>query len=201
MFLAHLEGLPLEVWVSETRPRMQGANLTAWELDQRGIPHTLVADSACAAPDAARRRRRRDRRRGSRRAQRRRLQQDRHVRQGARRARKQRPVLRRAAVAHDRLAAALRRWHPHRSARRRRGDDGLRPRRLRPDGARRHRAPQHQGAELRVRRDAGAPRHRLRHRARHHARIARMAVGDVSRTRHERGDELRAGESSRPRSR
>ncbi|MET0441528.1 MAG: S-methyl-5-thioribose-1-phosphate isomerase [Casimicrobiaceae bacterium] len=48
IFLAHLDGLPLEVWVSETRPRMQGANLTAWELDQRGIPHTLVADSACA---------------------------------------------------------------------------------------------------------------------------------------------------------
>ena len=48
LFMAHLEGLALQVWVSETRPRMQGANLTAWELDQRGIPHTLVADSACA---------------------------------------------------------------------------------------------------------------------------------------------------------
>jgi methylthioribose-1-phosphate isomerase len=46
LFLAHSEGLPLQVWVSETRPRMQGANLTAWELDQRGIPHTLFADSA-----------------------------------------------------------------------------------------------------------------------------------------------------------
>jgi methylthioribose-1-phosphate isomerase len=46
LFMAHLEGLPLQVWVSETRPRMQGANLTAWELDQRGIPHTLIADSA-----------------------------------------------------------------------------------------------------------------------------------------------------------
>ena len=48
LFLAHLEGLAMEVWVSETRPRLQGANLTAWELGQRGIPHTLVADSACA---------------------------------------------------------------------------------------------------------------------------------------------------------
>ena len=47
IFLAHLEGLPLDVWVSETRPRMQGANLTAWELGQRGVPHTLVSDSAC----------------------------------------------------------------------------------------------------------------------------------------------------------
>jgi methylthioribose-1-phosphate isomerase len=48
MFQAHVEGLALEVWVSETRPRLQGANLTAWELGQRGIPHTLVSDSACA---------------------------------------------------------------------------------------------------------------------------------------------------------
>ncbi len=46
LFMAHAEGLPLTVWVSETRPRMQGASLTAWELDQRGIPHTLFADSA-----------------------------------------------------------------------------------------------------------------------------------------------------------
>lgn len=46
LFMAHAEGLPLQVWVSETRPRLQGANLTAWELGQRGIPHTLFADSA-----------------------------------------------------------------------------------------------------------------------------------------------------------
>jgi len=46
IFMAHLEGLPLHVWVSETRPRMQGASLTSWELDQRGIPHTLLPDSA-----------------------------------------------------------------------------------------------------------------------------------------------------------
>jgi methylthioribose-1-phosphate isomerase len=46
LFLAHMEGLPLHVWVSETRPRLQGANLTAWELVQRGIPHTLFVDSA-----------------------------------------------------------------------------------------------------------------------------------------------------------
>ena len=32
LFLAHAEGLPVHVWVSETRPRLQGANLTAWEL-------------------------------------------------------------------------------------------------------------------------------------------------------------------------
>ena len=40
------KALALQVWVSETRPRMQGASLTAWELDQRGIPHTLFPDSA-----------------------------------------------------------------------------------------------------------------------------------------------------------
>src|SRR5207342_2862872 len=44
--LAHAEGLALHVWVSETRPRLQGANLTAWELRRRGVPHTLFADAA-----------------------------------------------------------------------------------------------------------------------------------------------------------
>jgi len=46
LFLGHAEGLHLHVWVSETRPRLQGANLTAWELAQRGIPHTVFVDSA-----------------------------------------------------------------------------------------------------------------------------------------------------------
>ena len=46
LFLAHAEGLPLHVWVSETRPRMQGASLTTWELAQRGIPCTLFVDGA-----------------------------------------------------------------------------------------------------------------------------------------------------------
>jgi len=40
-------GLPIEVWVSETRPRNQGASLTAWELGAHGVAHTLVVDSAC----------------------------------------------------------------------------------------------------------------------------------------------------------
>jgi len=48
IFLAHAEGLPVHVWVSETRPRLQGANLTAWEMAQRGVPHTLFADVAGA---------------------------------------------------------------------------------------------------------------------------------------------------------
>ena len=46
MFLAHAAGLPVHVWVSETRPRLQGANLTAWELAARGVPHTLFVDGA-----------------------------------------------------------------------------------------------------------------------------------------------------------
>jgi methylthioribose-1-phosphate isomerase len=48
MFLAHNEGLPLHVWVSETRPRLQGANLTAWEMSQRRLPYTLFPDAASA---------------------------------------------------------------------------------------------------------------------------------------------------------
>jgi len=48
LFLAHTEGMALHVWVSETRPRLQGANLTAWEMGRRGVPHTLFADVASA---------------------------------------------------------------------------------------------------------------------------------------------------------
>ena len=48
IFLAHAEGLPVHVWISETRPRLQGANLTAWEMARRGVPHTLFADGASA---------------------------------------------------------------------------------------------------------------------------------------------------------
>ena len=46
LFLAHTEGLPLHVWISETRPRLQGTNLTAWEMSQRGIPFTVFVDAA-----------------------------------------------------------------------------------------------------------------------------------------------------------
>ncbi|HVN33844.1 MAG TPA: S-methyl-5-thioribose-1-phosphate isomerase [Casimicrobiaceae bacterium] len=46
LFLAHAEGLAVHVWISETRPRLQGANLTAWEMKRRGVPHTLLADVA-----------------------------------------------------------------------------------------------------------------------------------------------------------
>jgi methylthioribose-1-phosphate isomerase len=46
LYQGHEGGLPLHVWVDETRPRNQGASLTAWELGQAGVPHTLVTDNA-----------------------------------------------------------------------------------------------------------------------------------------------------------
>ena len=46
VYLAHAEGLPVHVWVSETRPRNQGASLTTWELAQGRVPHTLIVDNA-----------------------------------------------------------------------------------------------------------------------------------------------------------
>ncbi len=49
IYLAHGAGIALHVWVSETRPRLQGARLTAWELRAHGVPHTLIVDAAGAA--------------------------------------------------------------------------------------------------------------------------------------------------------
>jgi len=45
IYLAHEKGIPIHVWVDETRPRNQGAKLTAWELGQNGVPHTLIPDN------------------------------------------------------------------------------------------------------------------------------------------------------------
>jgi methylthioribose-1-phosphate isomerase len=46
IYAAHDSGLSVHVWVAETRPRNQGSKLTAWELGQHGVPHTIIADSA-----------------------------------------------------------------------------------------------------------------------------------------------------------
>ena len=46
IYMAHDKGLKLHVWVDETRPRNQGASLTAFELGAHGVPHTIVADNA-----------------------------------------------------------------------------------------------------------------------------------------------------------
>ena len=45
IYLAHEKGIKIHVWVDETRPRNQGARLTAFELEQQGIPHTVIADN------------------------------------------------------------------------------------------------------------------------------------------------------------
>jgi methylthioribose-1-phosphate isomerase len=48
MFAAHERGTPFRVFADETRPLLQGSRLTAWELDRRGIPVTLICDSMAA---------------------------------------------------------------------------------------------------------------------------------------------------------
>jgi methylthioribose-1-phosphate isomerase len=45
IYMAHDKGIPLHVWADETRPRNQGASLTAWELGQHGVPHTVIPDN------------------------------------------------------------------------------------------------------------------------------------------------------------
>ena len=46
VYFAHREGIDVHVWVDETRPRNQGSQLTAWELQRNGVPHTLIVDNA-----------------------------------------------------------------------------------------------------------------------------------------------------------
>src|ERR1700719_395023 len=45
IYKAHHKGVPIHVWVDETRPRNQGASLTAWELRHQGVPHAVIADN------------------------------------------------------------------------------------------------------------------------------------------------------------
>ena len=45
IYLAHDAGIPIHVWVDETRPRNQGAGLTAWELNNHGVDHTVIVDN------------------------------------------------------------------------------------------------------------------------------------------------------------
>ena len=45
IYQAHKKGIPIHVWVDETRPRNQGANLTSYELNEEGIPNTIIADN------------------------------------------------------------------------------------------------------------------------------------------------------------
>lgn len=46
IYAAHDKGIPVHVWVDETRPRNQGARITAFELQEHGVPHTIITDNA-----------------------------------------------------------------------------------------------------------------------------------------------------------
>jgi len=46
IYLAFEKGIPVHVWVDETRPRSQGARLTAYELSEHGVPHTVISDNS-----------------------------------------------------------------------------------------------------------------------------------------------------------
>tara|TARA_B100000161_G_scaffold40217_1_gene24294 strand:+ start:72 stop:1151 length:1080 start_codon:yes stop_codon:yes gene_type:complete len=45
IYHAHKKGIPIHIWVDETRPRNQGANLTSYELNEEGVPNTIIADN------------------------------------------------------------------------------------------------------------------------------------------------------------
>ena len=45
IYHAHKKGIPVHIWVDETRPRNQGANLTSYELNEEGVPNTIIADN------------------------------------------------------------------------------------------------------------------------------------------------------------
>ena len=175
--MAHDKGMPVHVWVDETRPRNQGASLTAWELGQHGVPHTVIADNAGGHLMQHGAGRPRDRRHRPRHRAGRRVQQDRHLPQGARRARQRRAVLRGAAVADDRLHGAdgVAKSRSSSAAREEvttmtgvTADGRIESVRIVPDGS--------HGRELRLRRDAGAARDRADHRARRAAGDAREAL-------------------------
>ena len=95
-------GKRLRVLCDETRPFLQGARLTAWELTQDGIPAEVIVDGAARALPGQRRDRGRGGRRRPHRAQRRRRQQDRHARRRGLRVAVRRAVLRGRAAHHAR---------------------------------------------------------------------------------------------------
>ena len=175
IYQAHDAGIPVHVWVDETRPRNQGASLTAFELGAHGVPHTLIADNAGGH-----------------------LMQKKLVDLcivGTDRTTATGDVANKIGTYLKALAArdngvpffvALpfstidwsldgRQRHSHRGARRRRSEvhDRQAAGRLDRHGA--DRAGREPGRELRLRRDAGAADHRLHHRARRDARHPRRA--------------------------
>ena len=181
IYQAHDKGIPVHVWVDETRPRNQGASLTAWELGQHGVPHTVIADNTGG-----------------------------HLMQhgevdiviiGTDRVTAQGDVANKIGTYLKALAAkdngvpfyvalpsptidfSVSRWRAgdsDRAARRRGNDNDDRPHRRRPDRKRAHRPGRLTGGELCVRRDAGAAGHRADHRARRHRGEPRGAGAGVS---------------------
>jgi hypothetical protein len=182
IYMAHDKGLEIHVWVDETRPRNQGAALTAWELGSHGVAHTIVADNA-----------------GGHLMQRGDVDMvivgtDRTTSTGDV-ANKIGTYLK-ALAAHDNgvpfyvalphstidwtVAEGVR--DPDRGALGRRSDPRDGPRRRRAD---RHRAAVRAGLgrrQPRLRRDPGAPRHRADHRARRRASVGRGAAEALSGT-------------------
>ena len=136
-----------EVIATETRPFLQGARLTVWELHQDGLPPPALRRLGRTRRDGRRAGRRRRRRRGPHRRERRHREQDRHLRAGLRRGPQPDPVRRGRAAEHRRSRDTRRRRHPDRGARRRRG---------RPAGRNGHHRPRHAGLQPGVRRDTGA---------------------------------------------
>ena len=180
LFLAHAAGIPVHVWVSETRPRLQGAHLTAWELAARGVPHTMFVDSASGLLM----------RRGD---------VD-IVLVGADRVAANGDVCNKIGT-YDKALAAADNGVPFYVAvpsptfdfalpsgdaipiEARDADEvpeRHRQRRARHDGDRARRSSRHARGQLRVRRHAGAARRRSAHRARHRTRHADGDRGDVS---------------------
>ena len=158
IYAAHDRGIPVHVWVDETRPRNQGAALTAFELGAHGVPHTIIVDNAgghlmqhglvdlCIVGT------------------------DRVTANGdvankigtylKALAAKDNGVPFYVALPHSTIDWTLdvRRRHPHRGARRRRGAGHERPHRGRQGRARRDRRPRQPRPQRCLRRDAGAAR-------------------------------------------
>ena len=161
-------GIDVHVWVDETRPRNQGASLTAWELAAAGRAAHRDRRQRRRPPDAARPGRPGHRRLRPRHRARRRLQQDRHLPEGAGGARQRRAVLcRDAAVdAGPEPATTACARSRSRSAPRARSRTSSGRSRRRPAGRGAARARRHGGRQPGLRRHAGAPGHRPDHRAR-----------------------------------
>ena len=117
--------MKFHVFADETRPLLQGSRITAYELQENGIPVTVICDNMAATVMQRGKSAGGDRRHRSRRRQRRRRQQDRHAGRGDPRAAFRDSVLRGRADQQHRSVACDRRANPHRAARCREITEGL----------------------------------------------------------------------------